>query len=244
MDTNTEKSILTSQSGTNFYRKITLTDKSKKTLILRVIIISLCCIFFPLEAIIDGSLEEIEINSYIYNRNQLFIKSETYQQFVNILTIILGTNDSIMIYISIVYIIIHPFIGLKLILVSSISQYIITVMQIIYQAQRPFWDSDQVETICKNSYPNPSLTFFYCGFFYIYLFISFKMFNKKKFQTMKKIILFVIYFSFIAVLYFMFITSFFLYHHQIVYNIIMSLVVIVLLIDFDSKIYNIKNNNY
>ena len=238
MDTNTEKSILTSQSGTNFYRKITLTDKSKKTLILRVIIISLCCIFFPLEAIIDSSLEEIEINSYIYNRNQLFIKSETYQQFVNILTIILGTNDSIMIYISIVYIIIHPFIGLKLILVSSISQYIITVMQIIYQAQRPFWDSDQVETICKNSYPNPSLTFFYCGFFYIYLFISFKMFNKKKFQTMKKIILFVVYFSFIAVLYFMFITSFFLYHHQIVYNIIMSLVVIVLLIDFDSKIYN------
>ena len=238
MDTNTEKSILTSQSGTNFYRKITLTDKSKKTLILRVIIISLCCIFFPLETIIDSSLEEIEINSYIYNRNQLFIKSETYQQFVNILTIILGTNDSIMIYISIVYIIIHPFIGLKLILVSSISQYIITVMQIIYQAQRPFWDSDQVETICKNSYPNPSLTFFYCGFFYIYLFISFKMFNKKKFQTMKKIILFVVYFSFIAVLYFMFITSFFLYHHQIVYNIIMSLVVIVLLIDFDSKIYN------
>ena len=66
MDTNTEKSILTSQSGTNFYRKITLTDKSKKTLILRVIIISLCCIFFPLEAIIDSSLEEIEINSYIY----------------------------------------------------------------------------------------------------------------------------------------------------------------------------------
>ena len=36
----------------------------------------------------------------------------------------------------------------------------------------------------------------------------------------------------------MFITTFFFYHHQIVYNIILSIVAIVFLIDYDTKIYN------
>ena len=237
MDPNIDKSII-ARSGNDIYNKITLTDKSKFTLVLRVIIISLCCIYFPLESILDNRLEEIEITTFLNKRNQLFIQTDFYQKFVHIITTILGTNDFIMIYISIVYIIGHPFIGLKLMLVCCFFQYIITILQIIYQANRPFWNSDQVKTICNNSYPNPCSTFFFCCFYYIYCFLSFNMFNKKKFQNVQKIILLVVYLIYISILYFLFITSYFLYHHQIVFNIVLSTVVLVLLISFDTKIYN------
>ncbi len=237
MDPNIDKSII-ARSGNDIYNKITLTDKSKFTLVLRVIIISLCSIYFPLESILDSRLEEIEITTFLNKRNQLFIQTDFYQKFVHIITTILGTNDFIMIYISIVYIIGHPFIGLKLMLVCCFFQYIITILQIIYQANRPFWNSDQVKTICNNSYPNPCSTFFFCCFYYIYCFLSFNMFNKKKFQNVQKIILLVVYLFYISILYFLFITSYFLYHHQIVFNIVLSAVVLVLLISFDTKIYN------
>ena len=237
MDPSIDQSII-KRSGSEMYNRIALTDKSIFSLVLRVIIISLCCIFFPLDAIIDIRLEQIEINTYLNKRNQLFIQTDGFQKFVDIITRILGTNDFIMIYISIVYIIGHPFIGLKLMLICCFFQYIIILLQIIFQANRPFWDSNQVKTICNNSYPNPSSTFFFCCFFYIYCILSFKMFNKKKFTKNHQIILLVVYLIYISMLYFLFITSYFLYHHQIVFDIVLSTVVLVLLISFDTKIYN------
>ena len=233
-----ESSMIRTESGNYMYNKIALTDKSKITLVVRVIIISLCCIFFPLEAIIDSRLEDIETDTYIYKRNVLFIGNDGYQKFVNVITTILGTNDFIMVYISIVYIIIHPFIGLKLILVCCNFQYLISLLQAIFQANRPFWATDQVKTICNTSYPNPSSRFFFCCFFFVHCFLSYNQFNKKKLKTIHKIILLVVYLVYVGVLYFLFATSFFLYHHQIVYNIILSTVVLILLISFDTKIYN------
>lgn len=229
--------------GKSIYNRIPLSRNSKVTLVLRVLIISFCCIFFPFEAIIDSRLEKIELNSYLYNKGLLFIKSKTYQTFIDIVTTILGTNDAIMVYISIIYIIVHPFIGLKLILVYSGFQYLITVLKLIYQSHRPFWNSDKVVTLCKNSYPTPSLTFFSCCFFYLYVLIGIYMFQRKKFSFKQKAIIFTIYLGFISALYFMFVTTLFIYHHQAVYNIIMSIVSIAVLIDYDSKIYNFIFNS-
>ena len=87
MDPNIDKSII-AKSGSDIYNKITLTDKSKFTLVLRVIIISLCCIYFPLESILDNRLEEIEITTFLNKRNQLFIQTDFYQKFVHIITTI------------------------------------------------------------------------------------------------------------------------------------------------------------
>ena len=229
--------------GKSIYNRIPLSRNSKVTLVLRVLIISFCCIFFPFEAIIDSRLEKIELNSYLYNKGLLFIKSKTYQTFIDIVTTILGTNEAIMVYISIIYIIVHPFIGLKLILVYSGFQYLITVLKLIYQSHRPFWNSDKVVTLCKNSYPTPSLTFFSCCFFYLYVLIGIYMFQRKKFSFKQKAIIFTIYLGFISALYFMFVTTLFIYHHQAVYNIIMSIVSIAVLIDYDSKIYNFIFNS-
>ena len=55
---------------------------------------------------------------------------------------IIGTSDSIMVIISIIYLNFHPFIGLKLILISNITQYFVIMLQILFQAHRPFWDLD------------------------------------------------------------------------------------------------------
>ena len=238
MNLTNENSVVNMKSGNIYYHKISLTKKSKITLVLRMIIISFCCIFFPLEAILDSGLEKIEMKLYLNNKNKILIHSESFQTFVDIFTKALGTNDAIMVYISIIYLIVHPFIGLKLILVSTISQYIIIILQMIYQAHRPFWDIEQPEITCRNSYPNPSLTFFYCSFFYLYLFISFNMFKKKKFTFKQKMIILLIYIIMLGFFYFLFVTSYFLYHHQIVYTIILSIVIMVFLIDYEAKIYN------
>ena len=42
------------------YNKIILSPKSKINVILRTMIISLCCFFFPFEAIVDNRLQQIE----------------------------------------------------------------------------------------------------------------------------------------------------------------------------------------
>ena len=231
-------SMVRTESGDFIYKKIVLTDKSKFSLVIRVILISLCCIFFPLEAIIDSRLEDIEMNTFINKRKVLFIGNDAFQKLVDYIITVLGTNEFIMIYISIIYIIIHPFIGLKLILVCCFFQYLMSLLQAFFQANRPFWDSDQIKTICNTSYPNPSSRFFFCCFFFVHCFLSYNMFNKKKLKPLHKIILLVVYLVYVGGLFFLFATSYFLYYHQIVYNIILSTVVIVLLISFDTKIYN------
>ena len=238
MDLTAENSVVNMKSGNIYYQKISLTKKSRITLVLRMILISFCCIFFPLEAILDSGLEKMEMKLYLNNKNKILIHSESFQTFVDIFTKALGTNEAIMVYISIIYLIVHPFIGLKLILVSTISQYIIIILQLIYQAHRPFWDIEQPEITCRNSYPNPSLPFFYCSFFYLYLFVSFNMFKKKKFTFKQKTIILLSYIIMIGLFYFLFVTSYFLYHHQIVYTIILSIVIMDFLIDYEAKIYN------
>ena len=225
-------------------RKISLSKKSKITLILRVMIISLCCIFFPLGAIIDRGLEEIEINYFLNNKFFSINNSETFQWLIDKSTLILGSNYSIMVYISIIYSIVHPFTGLRLILVSCISQYLIIILEILYEAHRPFWDSDEVEAIeCKNTYANPSLELFYLSFFYLYVFISFNTFKKKKFTFIQKIIIMVIYLIFLGIYFFFFVAAFFLYYHQIVYTYTLSVVVIAILIDYNTKIHNFIYNS-
>ena len=243
MSSSAENSKMIKKLRDGFYNKLSLTKKSKITLILRMLIISLSCIFFPLEPIIDSGLEAMEIKIYFTNTSKRFTDSEIFQTFVDVLTRVLGTNEAIMIYISIIYLMVHPFIGLKLILVSTISQFIITILEIIYQAHRPFWDIEKPEIVCRNSYPNPSLHFFYFSFFYLYLFISFNAFKKKKFSQTKKTFILLIYCLMLAFYYFIFISSYFLYHHQITYTIILSLVEIVILIDYDAKIYNFIFNS-
>ena len=233
----------------SIYDKITLSSKSKINVILRALIISLCCFFFPLEAVVANRLQDIELSLYVENKLLSFIfsskliNSRTFQKILDILMNIIGSKESIMVCISITYLIIHPFIGLKLILISGIAQYFVILLQIIFQAHRPFWDLEQYETICRNTYPNPSSIVFYCSFFYLYSIISFNLLKKKKFSPLQKLIMSFGYIIVLIILLIMFGGTYLLYIHQIIYSFIISIVMISLLIDVDTNIHNFIFNS-
>jgi hypothetical protein len=235
---NSSNNLSSLKSRTKSFAEIKLSKKSRINLFLRVAIISFCCIFFPTEAIIDSRLQEIELETFYTGKNNFLFASKPYQRLVKIITEILGSNSSLFVVISIIYIYIHPFTGLKLILVPNVSQYLIIFLQIIYQARRPSWDSEDEDTICRTTYANPSLPLFYSSFFYLYVLICFKMLKKKRFSIGNKIIINSVYIFILALLYFLHITSFSHYHHQIVYTFIISIVMLVVLIDYDTKIHN------
>ena len=231
------------------YDKIILSPKSRTIVILRTMIISLCCFFFPYEAIVDNRLQQIEMQLYVENDflslifSIEFLKNNKFHTFIDIIMKMIGTSDAIMVFISIIYLIIHPFIGLKLILISSVTQYFVILLQILFQAHRPFWDLEKLETICRNTYPNPSSRLFYCSFFYLYSIISFNLLKKKKFSKTQKLIMSFLYIIMLIILLIMFGGTYLLYMHQIIYTFVISIVVICLLIDFDTKIHNFIFNS-
>ena len=231
------------------YDKITLSKKSKIIVILRAMIISLCCFFFPLEAVVDNKLQEIEMNLYEDNKLLPFLfskkleNSHSFQSFIDIIINIIGSKDSIMVLIGLIYLIIHPFIGLKLILVSSVTQYFVIMLQILFQSHRPFWDLEKTETICRNTYPNPSSILFYCSFFYLYSIISFNLLKKKKFLPFQKLVIAIFYIILLFLFLIMFGGTYLLYIHQIIYTFIISIVAISFLIDLDTTIHNFIFNS-
>ena len=231
------------------YDKIILSPKSKINVILRTMIISLCCFFFPFEAIVDNKLQQIEFQLYVENKFLSFlfstklVNNQEFHKFIDILMKIIGTSDSIMVIISIIYLNFHPFIGLKLILISSITQYFVIMLQILFQAHRPLWDLEEFETICRNTYPNPSSRLFYSSFFYLYAIISFNLLKKKKFLPIQKFFISIFYIIILIALLIMFGGIYLLYLHQIIYTFVISIVVIALLIDFDTSIHNFIFNS-
>ena len=231
------------------YDKINLSPKSKTIIILRAMIISLCCFFFPLEAVVENRLQEIEMNLYVENKlfsiliSTNLINSTSFHLFIDIVMKIIGSKEAIMVFISLIYLIIHPFIGLKLILISSTALYFVILLQILFQAHRPFWDLEQSETICRNTYPNPSSILFYCFFFYLYAIISFNLLKKKKFLPIQKFFIFTFHIIFLIIILIIFGGAYLLYIHQIIYTFVISIVVICLLIDFDTNIHNFIFNS-
>ena len=227
------------------YDKITLSPKSKTVVFLRTLIISLCCFFFPLEAVVNNRLQEIEMNLIVENNflSFLSINKDSFHKFMDILTNIIGSKDAIMVYISLIYSIVHLFIGLKLILISNITQYFVILLQILFQAHRPFWDLEQLETICRNTYPNPSSILFYSSFFYLYTIISFNLLKKKKFLPLQKFFISFLYIIILILLLILFGGTFLLYLHQIIYTFTIIIVVISLLIDLDTTIHNFIFNS-
>ena len=173
----------------------------------------------------------------------LSINRDSFHKFMDILTNIIGSKDAIMVYISLIYSIVHPFIGLKLILISNITQYFVILLQILFQAHRPFWDLEQLETICRNTYPNPSSILFYSSFFYLYTIISFNLLKKKKFLPLQKFFISFLYIIILILLLILFGGTYLLYLHQIIYTFTISIVVISLLIDLDTTIHNFIFNS-
>jgi len=230
--------------------KLKLTKKSKLNLAFKTIIITLFLVFFAMSTVIYSKLESIELK--LYQRKQYYfiplffsdyvVLSKSFKTFINFTLDIISGLNSITVYISIIYLTLHPFIGLKLVFVVNISHYFLSIIKIILQAHRPSWDitDDKFnkEALCKNDYASPSVHIFFCCFFSLYSIISVKLLTKQKFKKFHKFLIFLFHFLFIGILLIILAVAFDEYFHQLIFSIIISFVFICFLLEKDKRIHN------
>jgi hypothetical protein len=222
---------------------ITLSSKSKTLLIFRMIIISLICIFFPMETIIEKKLESFEKKIILPKINNLikgtFFQNDYFKLFCNYCFQIFGGDDSMIIYISIVYFLFHPFIALKLVLITYLIYYGIIISQILFQSNRPFWESISDFHFCYTNYANPSENYFFVSFFFLYLIISYRLVDHKvKLELKYKIIINIGYFIILILYAINSLINQILYIYQLTFTLCISLILICIMIDLDTIIHN------
>ena len=234
----------TIENNSNVISKISLSTRSKTFLILRILMFSILCIFFPLETILYRKLEAIE-NKYILSKiSSFFSDSLSNNNLIYYFTFfsreVLGGKEAIIVYIGIIYMLFHPFIALKLVYITNIAYFIIVVLQCLYQSRRPFWtNANDSIVFCPTSYAFPSGTYFLITFFLLYMTISLRLVEKKKsLELCKRLTIFFIYFILIIFSAFILVINKLCYIYQIVFTFTLSLVMICLLIDLDTVIHN------
>ena len=155
---------------TSVIDSVSLSSKSKVILIIRVLIYSLICIFFPLQSVVGKKLETLEnkflfpkINKSLENK---FYGKKTFKKVTYYTFEILAGKDSIIIYISSVYFLFHPFIALKLVFVTDLIYYGIVILQILIQSYRPLWQIKSDFIFCNTNFGNPCIHYFFISFFF------------------------------------------------------------------------------
>lgn len=222
---------------------VQLSKKSRQLLILRVILIFLIFIFFPMEILLYTRLEATEKNHLTTIVTNKYSRSlNSFKWLVYIFENICLNKDVIMIYISLIYTFSHPFIGLKLVLVINSLDYGITLLQCILQAKRPFWFDQRADyPLCEVNFAKPSGQFFLSSFFLMYIPICFNLIKKKKQRLSQKyrIVYFILYLAIIAIhgLILVIYRLYFLY--QLIYTLTITFACIAFLSDFDIFVHNI-----
>ena len=247
MDDNSKQSSILNDN----LKKLKLTKKSKVNLTISIILVILFSIFFILSILIHSKLESIELKLYKNRENYFFPiiyldnDIDTYKIFRNttdIILEILSDLEFLIIYINIIYLILHPFIGLKLIFVVNISHYSLILLKIIIQGHRPLWDLRNrkllKETSCMTDYASPSLFLFFIFFFYLYSIISIQKLKKQKIQLIPRIFIFLIHSILTFGILIMIGSTLNEYFHQLIFTIILGYILICLLLAKDKKIHN------
>ena len=242
---NKYKKIKVKELGSDIFETISLSSKSKFILIIRIIILSLICIFFPMETIVDIKLELIEkkflLGKIISSLEKFsFLKKETFIQYSYFILRSLSSKDVILIYISAIYFLYHPFIALKLVFITNIIYYGTIILQILFKSKRPFWEIKSNLFSCETNYGNPSNNYFLFSFFILYLIISFRLVDEKKksLNIFIKIIIFLIYLIIVFFHGIINLINHIYYVYQLVFSLCISLALICLMIDLDSIIHN------
>lgn len=227
-----------------------LSKKSKKLVILRVVILVLFCIYVPIHSVFSQFFSKIELE-YVFEKLEEHIPTESLNGFYqsNIFSLIItgfGSKENTMLFSSLIYHICHPFIAMKLILVTHSVIYFIVLTRCVLQSYRPFWTLPQKVHICHLTYADPPIHFFNVSFYYFYFFLSFYLVNKnnqRKIARTKKIGIFTILIT-LALLYgFLLIIhrSSFLYQLNVAFT--LSLIIIVVLMQLETKIHNFILNS-
>lgn len=233
-----------SEISTNLLNKIQLSTNSRNFLIVRIILLCLGCIFIPMEMILYNKLERVEINhtypqiSSIISDNTIYSNTFYYISYTFIL--ILSNKDAIVVYISIVYMVSHPFVALKLVFTTNLIYYGMTIMKCLYQAKRPFWLSLSLNRFCYTSFANPSSNYFLVTFFFLYTLASLNYLKKKneRITWLFKFIFFITYIVILILSSGIFILNKINFVYQIIFTLCLTLIIICILLDFENSIHN------
>lgn len=222
---------------------IKLSSKSRNLLIIRILLLCLGCIFVPMEMILYNKLEQLETHHtypFIDKISGNFTNSNLFYYISYPLITLLSNKDAIMIYISVIYVVSHPFIALKLVMTTNVIHYVMTIMKCLYQSKRPFWLALNQNKFCYTSFANPSTSFFLVSFFLLYTIVSLN-FLKKKSERMKwhsKMLMIICYIILIFISSIIFILNKLNFIYQLTFTLCVSLIIICLLIDFENTIHN------
>ena len=173
-----EKHFLKSSTKTSDYDyEKKLTKNSKYELITRIILFSLGIIFIPLSLMVTNSFDKIEIMLVFKNTISKEILSDN--SFNNIFYVfkIIKNKDFMLGIASVLYILFHPYITLKIVFSSGILYYILIIMKCINQSKRPLWEKiidNEINDIiaCETSFSSPSEGIFFITLYFIYPYFS------------------------------------------------------------------------
>ncbi len=223
--------------------KLNLSSDAKNLLIIRIVIIALAFIYIPMDIILEKKLSKIEIKHFFPFINSIsskgLLKNKIFFEFSNFIENILINKDAIIIYTSIIYVLFHPIIGLKISIVIQIFYYFGILLKCIIQNKRPSWLLDEEINICATSYSNPSGSFLNFSFFYLYTLISFRTAYKEKKDLYSSIFRFSIFSIYLIILilsgliYLLYRLHFIF---EIIYTLCLALLSITILLDFDKLI--------
>ena len=229
-----------------------LTLNSKIRLLLSVILICLSLIFIPFHSVANSYLIRIE-KSRIFNSMDNFVSFETLNssslknlfKFFNLFL----NKDFMAGFLCLLYTVFHPFIALKVIFGAINFFYCLILMQILYQNKRPSWEeydnkNEKYKDIiieCEASFSNPCISLFIFIFYTIYSLYSYKQFYSLPHTHMNKvlkIVLFIIFMSFIITEHIILLIYKMHYLHEMIFTTCLTLVWICLLIGLDYKLQN------
>ena len=232
-----------------------ITKDSKINFWTGIILIILSLIFIPFYSIAQHNLKKSEDKKLIKSLEDFVsydtLNSSSLKNLLYFFSLFLN-KDFLAGYQCVLYIIFHPFVAMKMAYGINISYCILILMQILYQAKRPLWesnshqfDSENSMILCASSYSNPSIPLFTFIFCIIYSIYSYKHFYTRPGSHMNvilKIVIFIIFVSFLITEMILLIIYRLHYLHELLFTICLAFIVINILIEFENKLQNIIFN--
>lgn len=240
----------------NFFKSSTKTDdydyekklskNSKYELMTRIILFSIAIIFIPFSIMVKNNFDKIE-NHLIFEKIKDLVSRdillENSPKSIFYIYQILQNKDFMLGFACVLYVIVHPYISLKLIICSAFFYYLITLFKCINQTRRPLWEvinNNEVNDIikCETSYSSPSDEIFFITFYFLYPIFCIKRFysNYTRMNILIKIIFLIIYLALIVFEYFYLLLYKLNYLYEIIFTNMLTLIFICILIDFDKKL--------
>lgn len=229
-----------------------LTYNSKIRLLISVILVALSLIFIPFHSLANSYLITIE-NDKLFNSMENFVSlktlnSSSLKNLYKFFSLFLN-KDFTAGYLCVLYTLFHPFIAMKMIYGTINIFYCMVLMQIMFQSRRPSWEEWEIkdktykdEIIeCEASFSSPSINLFIFIFNAIYSLYTYKQFYylpNTHINKFLKIVLFVIFMSFVITEHILLLIYKMHYLHEMIFTTCLTLVALCLLIGVDYKLQN------